>query len=405
MNKEEYINSVVSHVKSKRNKQFISKEIGDHIDDGIEFYQSKGYDYETACEKAVSSMGDAHLVGAQLGKLHSGYGLEIFSVIALLVIYVILYVIFAFLVLLWISSFSLWAVIAELLVLFLSVLSVIVANKLKSLPILLVSFTFIFIYFIVNFFVLTQFSPLLTADYFLLSFNAADFVNLVRSENRVLNIGLPLASVLFYLIWFSAYGFSFYNIFTFIKCRYNLKSVKRENKFNKILMAVLIFQIFTVSLLTYTAMSKNVSSLVGDDTPYYEEVIILDSDTPCDMKTLYDSIDFYPASISLSYDWTYKDCYYYELVEPECIQEWKKYNSCFEYRDNTLYGKYETDKRYITVVPVRLEWTDYGETIIPDFDKAQWYETSSTFEISGELDISGLKSYYHYKIDVINENA
>lgn len=51
MNKEDYINSVVSHVKSKRNKQFISKEIGDHIDDGIEFYQSKGYDYETACEK------------------------------------------------------------------------------------------------------------------------------------------------------------------------------------------------------------------------------------------------------------------------------------------------------------------------------------------------------------------
>jgi len=36
MNKEEYINSVVSHVKSKRNKQFISKEIGDHIDDGMQ---------------------------------------------------------------------------------------------------------------------------------------------------------------------------------------------------------------------------------------------------------------------------------------------------------------------------------------------------------------------------------
>ena len=73
MNKEEYINSVVSHVKSKRNKQFISKEIGDHIDDEIEFYQSKGFDYETACEKAVSSMGDAHLVGAQLGKLYSEF--------------------------------------------------------------------------------------------------------------------------------------------------------------------------------------------------------------------------------------------------------------------------------------------------------------------------------------------
>lgn len=412
MNKEDYINSVISHVKSKRNKQFISKEIGDHIDDEIEFYQSEGYDYETACEKAVSSMGDAHLVGAQLGKLHSGYGLEIFSVIALLVIYVILYVIFAFLVLLWISSFSLWAVIAELLVLFLSVLSVIVANKLKSLPILLVSFTFIFIYFIVNFFVFTQFSPLLTADYFLLSFNAVDFVNLVRSENRVLNIGLPLASVLFYLIWFAAYAFSFYNIFTFIKCRYNLKSVNKENKFNKILIAILVFQILTVSLL-YTVTPKNESNLFGDDKPYYEKIIVLESDTPCDKKALFESADYNFAYIKLSYGDTSKNAYGYgdvnqvDIIYCECIQKWKNYNSCFIYRDNMINCKYAVDKKYISVVPVRLviDWENRkNDEEIPDFDKAQWYETASTTEITGELDSSGMKSYYHYKIDIINVN-
>lgn len=404
MNKEDYINSVVAHIKSKRNRKLVSKELSDHIDDETEFFQSKGYDYETACEKAVQSMGNSDLVGAQLGKLHSGKGTELFSVITLFIIYVILFSALTFLALAWISSFSIWSLIVELLIFFLSVVSLITANKLKSLPILLLSFTFTFIYITVSFFVLTNFSPLLSADYFFLSFNATDFVNLVRHENRVSNLGLPLASLIFYLIWFAAYGFSFYNIFSFSKCKYNLKNVNRENQFNKILIGVLIFQILTVSLSTYTAYSQNVLSFAGDDEAYYEKVIILESDTPCDMKALYESADYNGTSLSFAYDWSYKDVYIYgEFVEAECIQEWKKYNSCFEYRENTLYGKYESDKKYIAAVPVKLEFKNYGEKSIPDFDKAEWYETASTDELTGALDTDELKSYF-YEIDIINAN-
>lgn len=147
MNKEEYINSVVSHVKSKRNKQFISKEIGDHIDDGIEFYQSKGYDYKTACEKAVSSMGDAHLVGVQLGKLHSGYGLEIFSVIALFIIYSVVFCLFPILLLFYGYSLNLFSVLYEFIFLALSVISILFANKLKSRIVLSVSLVYTIFYF------------------------------------------------------------------------------------------------------------------------------------------------------------------------------------------------------------------------------------------------------------------
>ena len=49
-----------------------------------------------------------------------------------------------------------------------------------------------------------------------------------------------------------------------------------------------------------------------------------------------------------------------------------------------------------------IDWENRkNDEEIPDFDKAKWYETESTTEITGELDTDELKSYF-YKIDIIS---
>lgn len=426
MNKEDYINSVVSHVKSKRNKQFISKEIGDHIDDGIEFYQSKGYDYETACEKAVSSMGDAHLVGAQLGKLHSKFLDKIIALI-LLVVYTVSYS--KMLSPLIFSEFqlNLFTVLIEFGILFFSILSILFANKFKSRLILSVSFIFTVMYFLFKLknavgvmFGLVQelglfkailsslsfcfFSPLLSVDYFVFTFNPDDFSAIINEYILPSNIILPLCTLVFYCAWFSVYVFSFINIKKFANCNYDLKSVNKERKLNLILIIVLLIHLFSVSISTYAVMPNNVDDLFGDASPYYERVMIMESDTPCDMETLYKNVyhgkdnylcfdlDFAYSGAHITGDKDKFDENY------DCISKLKPFGNGFVYESNTLYAGYKADKKYITVVPIHLNSKNRRE---PAFDKAQWYETASTTEITGELDTDELKSYF-YKIDIIN---
>lgn len=70
----------------------------------------------------------------------------------------------------------------------------------------------------------------------------------------------------------------------------------------------------------------------------------------------------------------------------------------FFYDTHTLYAGFKVDKKYITIVPIHINENGNRE---PAFDKAKWYETASTTEITGELDTDELKSYF-YKIDIIN---
>ncbi|MCH5320943.1 MAG: hypothetical protein J1E36_04225 [Eubacterium sp.] len=71
MKKEEYINEVLSCIKSKNKKALIKSELSNHIDDRIEYYTEIGYDEETALKKAIDKMGNANDTGTKLNNLHN----------------------------------------------------------------------------------------------------------------------------------------------------------------------------------------------------------------------------------------------------------------------------------------------------------------------------------------------
>lgn len=210
---------------------------------------------------------------------------------------------------------------------------------------------------------------------------------------------------------------SFINIKKFVNCIYNFKSVNNERKLNLILIVVLLIHLFTVSISTYAVMPNNVDDIFGDGPPYYEGVMIMESDTQCDMEALhkekyYSSEYFYPNDNSLFIHY-HEDSTDAVVLSKEdkfdenddFLSEFKPFGNGFAYQSNILYAGFKADKKYITVVPIRLviDWENDDKEEIPDFNKAKWYETVSTTEITGELDTDELKSYF-YKIDIINAN-
>lgn len=60
-----YIEKVLSHIKSDKNKKEIEYELFDHIDEHKKFFEEIGYDEETAILKAEEKMGDADVLGEQ----------------------------------------------------------------------------------------------------------------------------------------------------------------------------------------------------------------------------------------------------------------------------------------------------------------------------------------------------
>lgn len=70
MNKEEYLNRLVSQIRYKKAHDPIRKEIEAHIEDQAEAYEMDGMAYEDALEEAVAEMGDPIQVGGELDHIH-----------------------------------------------------------------------------------------------------------------------------------------------------------------------------------------------------------------------------------------------------------------------------------------------------------------------------------------------
>lgn len=81
MTREEYINEVLSQVKSKYAKLEIEQELNAHIDDRIEYYTDAGYNYEYALYKAMEYMGEPEQVGANMNSIHNETPLLVASII------------------------------------------------------------------------------------------------------------------------------------------------------------------------------------------------------------------------------------------------------------------------------------------------------------------------------------
>ncbi|MDE6767282.1 MAG: hypothetical protein K2J35_03705, partial [Eubacterium sp.] len=85
MNKEEYIENVLKHIRNKTFTNAIRNELDAHITDRELFYRDCGYDNDTALQKAIEHMGNADNVGEQMNKLHTNTKAVIISILSLLI--------------------------------------------------------------------------------------------------------------------------------------------------------------------------------------------------------------------------------------------------------------------------------------------------------------------------------
>ena len=73
LNKEKFLEEVISQVKFKYDRYDIKQELLAHISDKIEFYIEQGLDNDKAEELSVSEMGDAKEIGKELNKQHNPF--------------------------------------------------------------------------------------------------------------------------------------------------------------------------------------------------------------------------------------------------------------------------------------------------------------------------------------------
>jgi hypothetical protein len=71
LNKEKFLEEVISQVKFKYDRYDIKKELEVHILDKMEYYIEQGYDIDKAEELSINDMGDAKVIGKELNKLHN----------------------------------------------------------------------------------------------------------------------------------------------------------------------------------------------------------------------------------------------------------------------------------------------------------------------------------------------
>lgn len=70
MSKNQYMEILLEQIRSKKAREIVSKEIGAHIDDQAEVYQSKGMNKTEAERRAVWEMGDPVETGVSLDRIH-----------------------------------------------------------------------------------------------------------------------------------------------------------------------------------------------------------------------------------------------------------------------------------------------------------------------------------------------
>ncbi|WP_099224846.1 FtsW/RodA/SpoVE family cell cycle protein [Listeria costaricensis] len=67
---EEYLNKVLSKIKSKEARGMIKKELSDHMEELSQAFQASGLSVEDADKKAMQEMGDPSVVGENMNHLH-----------------------------------------------------------------------------------------------------------------------------------------------------------------------------------------------------------------------------------------------------------------------------------------------------------------------------------------------
>lgn len=85
MNKQEYINEVLTHIKNKSLRGEIEQELNNHISERESYYIDMGYDADKASEAAVKKMGSPAESGEKFNRIYTSVPSLIISIIMLAV--------------------------------------------------------------------------------------------------------------------------------------------------------------------------------------------------------------------------------------------------------------------------------------------------------------------------------
>lgn len=402
MKKDDYINSVLSAFVG-RNKAMIKDELESHIEDRMDRFVEMGYTSEQADQMAVEKMGNAEILGARMTKIHSKKTLNNICFI-LFFVYIGLSVALSMTFLAWGSEVCLLTLGTEYLFLFLSIISLLLANRLKSNGPAIISLLFTSIFFIGK----TIFgfhSILLYGVYFIISGHIDDFIIISQLQNGITSNLLLVLTIIFYSLWIISYVFTFINIYKFDKLKYSKKDVFRESIFKKSIILVLILFAAATAVLFGFKLSDGIGDhLDGTSHSYYDEVCIIESDELCDIKEGYYASVSSPQSLYKRYDWSsmYASSKGYKLISYDCIGSARAYNNALSYSFYTLKSQYVNSKKYVTAIPVHFD----DDTPIPCFDSVQWYDTNEVKEITGSLnrEVDPVQTD-DYKIEICNVSA
>lgn len=390
MKKDEYINSVLS-VFAGRNKAMIADEFSSHLEDRIERFVEIGYTPEQAEQMAVEKMGDAQIVGARLTKIHSKKILTNICFI-LFFVYIGYTIALYFTILGWGSDMNLFTLGVEFSFLLLSVISLLIANRFKSNTVAAISLMFTALFFTGKFILSGFHSVLLYGTYLFLSGNVDDFIVISQLENTLSDNILLAFSIAFYLLWGASYAFTFANLTKFNSLKYSKRNVKYESCFKFIVISVLVFCSVSVALLFGFKLSDSRGEyLDGTVGSYYDGVCILESDEICDIEECYYDTDFSSQVLYKYYSWSTPNATAsgYNFFSYACDFSDRKYNDIVTYKFTNLKSRYIYLKKYVAVVPIHFEDTNYsddGHTYpIPCFDNVQWYDTDNTQKLTGSL--------------------
>lgn len=390
MNKDSYIYFALSSL-TGRNKAIVRDELSAHLDDLTERFIEMGYTPEQAEQKAVEKMGNAQSVGAQLKKVHSTKTI-VSTCFTLLLIYIVYVSFLCYTVLAWgseVNTFTIWV---EFSFLFLSAVTLLISNRLKSSFPALISFIFTVLFFAGKFILSGFNSPLLYGVYLLFSGNIDDFIIISQLQNALMSNTLPVFTIVFYLLWGLFYAFFLANISKYNLMKYSKKNVRFESWFKAVIISALVFfTVVSVLLFAFGEFDDSQGYFKEENDSYYDGVCILESDEICDIEECYYNYDAPPQLLYKDYDWDDKNCRAegYRLWKYDCERTGRTYNDTVIYAYYTFTSHYVNSKKYVAVIPVCFDIDtnsdDFREYSTPCFDNVQWVDTEAVNEITGSL--------------------
>lgn len=399
MKKDDYINSVLSAFVG-RNKAMIKDELEAHLADRIERFVEMGYTEGQAEQMAVEKMGDGKIVGAGMTKIHSKKTVSDISFI-LFFVYIGLTALLFMTFFAWGSDVCLLTLGAEYLYFLLSIISLLIANRLKSDKPATISIVFTLV-LLVGKVGLGFHSVLLYGAYFIISGNIDDFIIISQLKNSITSNVLLVFTIIFDLLWILSYVFTFINLHRFDKLKYSKKDVLRESNFKKSISAVLIIFTAVTAVLFAFKLSDGCGEYIdGTGDSYYNGVCVIESDEICDIEECYYASSSSQQILYKDYDWDTLNASAegYRLVFENCIENEKVYNKAVNYSFYTLNSQYVNSKKYVAAIPVRFE----NDNMVPCFDNVQWYDTDKVKEITGSLDRdTDIVKTADYSIEICN---